>query len=68
LPPPTNATPGTPEKIAILKMRMERGFALHHPEDRNYDPPLPAGEPIGALRSPPSLPLRLEMTAASIHG
>lgn len=34
LPVPTNAMPGTREKIAILKSRLETGVTLHHPEDR----------------------------------
>ena len=34
LPVPTNAIPGTREKIAILKTRLETGLILHHPEDR----------------------------------
>ena len=55
LPSPTNATPGTPEKIAILKGRMERGLALHHPEDRAYDPPAPEAEPTPSFAPPASL-------------
>ena len=34
LPVPTNAIPGTPKKIAILKARFEAGVILHHPNDR----------------------------------
>ena len=34
LPVPTNAIPGTAEKIAILKARLEAGVILHHPDDR----------------------------------
>ena len=34
LPVPTNAIPGTHEKIAILKVRLETGVILHHPEDQ----------------------------------
>ena len=34
LPLPTNAIPGTPEKIAILKARLQSGVILHHPEDK----------------------------------
>lgn len=30
---PTNAIPGTQEKIEILSTRIERGHPLHHPED-----------------------------------
>lgn len=33
LPVPTNAIPGTPEKIAILKGRQVAGVELHHPDD-----------------------------------
>ncbi len=33
LPVSTNAIPGTPEKIAILKARQESGVILHHPDD-----------------------------------
>ena len=33
LPMATNAIPGTPEKIAILKARLEAGVILHHPDD-----------------------------------
>lgn len=30
---PTRATPGTPEKMAVLARRAERGEQLFHPED-----------------------------------
>jgi hypothetical protein len=34
LPPfPTNAEPGSPEKIAILKQRSAMKVSLHHPDD-----------------------------------
>jgi RNA polymerase subunit RPABC4/transcription elongation factor Spt4 len=34
LPPyPTNAIPGTPEKIAVIRQRETDGYALHHPDD-----------------------------------
>ena len=33
LPVPTNAIPGTPEKIAILKWRQVAGVELYHPDD-----------------------------------
>lgn len=33
LPVPTNEIPGTLEKVAILRARMETGMILHHPED-----------------------------------
>ncbi|MCA9189085.1 MAG: hypothetical protein R3E01_14675 [Pirellulaceae bacterium] len=36
-PTPTNVMPGTPEKIAILAERAERGFVLHHPHDSHLD-------------------------------
>jgi hypothetical protein len=31
---PTSARAGSPEKIAILRWRMERGIPLWHPDDR----------------------------------
>lgn len=34
---PTEAFPGTPEKIAILRQRLERGESLWHPEDRRIE-------------------------------
>ena len=33
MPLPTDAIPGTPEKIAILKARLEAGVMLNHPQD-----------------------------------
>ncbi len=33
LPLPTEAAPGTAEKLEILRQRVERGEALHHPLD-----------------------------------
>lgn len=33
LPVPTNAIPGTSEKITVLKARLEAGLILHHPDD-----------------------------------
>ncbi|MBY0523928.1 MAG: hypothetical protein K2R98_11050 [Gemmataceae bacterium] len=33
LPAPTRARPGSHEKIAVLRARLERGEALHHPKD-----------------------------------
>lgn len=33
LPIPTNAIPGTPEKIAILRGRRVAGVELYHPDD-----------------------------------
>ena len=36
---PTKHLPGTPEKIEILKERLENGEELWHPDDRKfYDP------------------------------
>src|SRR4051812_36059958 len=38
LPPcPTDAMPGSAEKIAVLKWRMEKGYLLWHPGDRRID-------------------------------
>ena len=34
---PTQAEPGSPEKIAILQSRLEHGQELWHPEDRQCD-------------------------------
>lgn len=34
---PTQAEPGSPEKIAILRARLERGQALWHEKDRQSD-------------------------------
>jgi hypothetical protein len=34
---PTQAKPGSPEKIAILQSRLEHGQELWHPEDRQSD-------------------------------
>lgn len=31
---PTNAIPGSEEKILILQARVAQGFECHHPEDR----------------------------------
>lgn len=36
LPEPTDVMPGTPEKIAVMIDRAERGLAVLHPEDRRY--------------------------------
>jgi len=44
LPPnPTQARPGSPEKIAVMIERLEAGFALHHPGDlkHGHDPSMP---------------------------
>ena len=38
MPEPTDAIPGSAEKIAILEQRVQRGEVLHHPKDRkNYE-------------------------------
>jgi hypothetical protein len=36
---PTNAIPGTPEKVAILVERAERRLSLFHPQDAGFDGP-----------------------------
>ena len=33
---PTDAVPGTPEKIAVLQARVEAGEYLFHPDDRRW--------------------------------
>jgi hypothetical protein len=33
LPNPTSAKPGTPEKVDVLRKRLEAGEQLHHPQD-----------------------------------
>ena len=33
MPLPTDAVPGSPEKIAVLRTRVEAGLTLHHPHD-----------------------------------
>lgn len=38
LPEPTQAIPGSPEKIAIIEQRLAAGLALHHPDDAKADP------------------------------
>ncbi len=35
LPEPTTATPGSPEKVAVLEQRAASGQALWHPADGN---------------------------------
>jgi len=39
MPPPfpTNAAPGSPEKIVVLTQRLEQGFDLWHPNDATLD-------------------------------
>jgi hypothetical protein len=39
MPPPfpTNAAPGSPEKILVLTQRVEQGFDLWHPNDATMD-------------------------------
>jgi len=34
---PTNALPGSPEKIQVLTQRLEHGFDLWHPNDATLD-------------------------------
>lgn len=42
LPPePTDALPGSPEKLAVLCRRALAGQALHHPDDPRFFPPPP---------------------------
>jgi hypothetical protein len=36
-PEPTNALPGSPEKVAILESRARRGVSLWHPKDAPMD-------------------------------
>lgn len=36
LPEPTQALPGTPEKVAVIEARMASGLALHHPDDARH--------------------------------
>lgn len=38
LPEPTDALPGTPEKVAVLTKRLAAGQLLWHPLDANLDP------------------------------
>jgi hypothetical protein len=33
LPDPTDARPGTPEKVAVMEERANRGESIFHPED-----------------------------------
>lgn len=35
---PTDAMPGTPEKITILQQRLESGAELFHPDDLTVEP------------------------------
>lgn len=39
---PTEALPGTPEKIAVMKARLKAGQQLHHPLDRQLLPTVSA--------------------------
>lgn len=42
LPPfPTNALPGTPEKVAVLQERAQLGVSLWHPFDNSADVSVP---------------------------
>ncbi|MGL4420894.1 MAG: hypothetical protein ACRCZF_09540 [Gemmataceae bacterium] len=53
LPEPTDALPGTPEKLAVLEMRARLKQALWHPDDAT-------GAETGSVRSrPEALPNRL---------
>lgn len=36
-PEPTNALPGTREKILVMRRRDSQGYALWHPKDRKHD-------------------------------
>lgn len=48
---PTEALPGTQEKLAILAERVEQGLPLWHPEDRrSYDEA--EGFELGSVRKP----------------
>lgn len=37
LPEPTDAPAGSPEKVAILRLRWFSGLSLWHPRDAQYD-------------------------------
>lgn len=39
---PTEATPGSEEKIQVLEERYRRGLPLHHADDANTLVPIPA--------------------------
>jgi hypothetical protein len=41
---PTNALPGTPEKVAVLEMRARLGVSLWHPLDARLETPLSSVE------------------------
>ncbi len=57
LPMPTEAPPGTPEKLAVLMARLEAGEQLHHPDDRRMQFPLPSnGAEIRVLNLYPQSP------------
>jgi hypothetical protein len=51
LPEPTDALPGTPEKVAVLMERARRGLSLWHPDDATLAnaPPPAAAEALEAL-------------------
>lgn len=36
LPTPTRCTPGSPEKVEVLRQRYASGVFLHHPEDVSF--------------------------------
>jgi len=54
LPEPTQAPPGSAEKIAVLRARLAAGLELWHPDDLVIDSPLAAFE--AALARPAPLP------------
>lgn len=53
LPEPTDALPGTPEKLAVLAARSAAGQQLHHPAD-----PVVTPVPVGVPGLHTSRPLR----------
>jgi hypothetical protein len=50
---PTDALPGTPEKLDVLRERYERGHCLWHPADRGPEPEAssPSSPKVWAFRS-----------------
>lgn len=53
LPEPTQAPPGSAEKIAVLRARLAAGLELWHPDDLVIDSPLAAFEAAWARQAPP---------------
>ena len=49
LPEPTEAFPGTREKIEVLRRRRIRGEQLHHEEDTKLDYRLPNAPPLSEV-------------------